>query len=133
VPSAELRADHGLIGDAHAGAGHRQVSLLAQESIDELRRSLPSLAAGDFGENVVTEAIELRGLRIGDRLRLGERVVLEVSQIGKECHEGCAIQRRTGRCIMPTEGVFCRVVQGGVLAVGDEVLAIAPAPGALEV
>ncbi len=130
VPRAELRANHGIVGDAHAGDWHRQVSLLAAESIARMRAVLPTLADGDFAENIVTEGIDLRELRVGDRLRLGDGILLEVTQIGKECHHGCAIRRQVGDCIMPREGLFCRVLRGGALVPGDPVTALAPAAAA---
>lgn len=116
---AELRANHGLAGDAHAGPWHRQVSLLARESIDRLRAIMPEIGDGAFAENVVTTGIDWRTVAIGDRVALGETALLEVTQIGKECHAGCAIQQTTGECIMPTEGIFCRVLTGGTIAPGD--------------
>lgn len=117
VPSAELRADHGIAGDAHAGPGHRQVSLLAAESIARVREQIPDLADGAFAENLVTRGVDLLAVRVGSRLRIGA-ALLEVTQIGKECHQGCAIREITGDCIMPREGIFCRVIEGGPLAVG---------------
>lgn len=120
VPLGRLRAGHGLEGDAHAGDWHRQVSLLARESIERVRRVLPGLADGAFGENLVTAGVDwAREARVGDVVRIGAGVVLEVTQIGKECHTACAIGRATGDCIMPREGVFCRVLQGGDVAPGD--------------
>jgi MOSC domain-containing protein YiiM len=121
VPRAELRADHGLVGDAHAGCGHRQVSLLATESIARMRALIPDLAHGAFAENLVTADVDLSDLPLGTRLRVGD-AVLEVTQIGKECHQGCAIREITGDCIMPREGVFCRVLAGGAIAPGDAVI-----------
>jgi MOSC domain-containing protein YiiM len=116
-----LREDHGIVGDAHAGPWHRQVSLLARESIDRVREVLPDLGDGDFAENVVTAGVDLPDLRIGDRLLLGGKSLLEVTQIGKECHEACAIRQAIGDCIMPREGIFCRVIEGGPLRAGDAV------------
>jgi MOSC domain-containing protein YiiM len=120
VPHAKLCRASGLEGDAHAGTGHRQVSLLADESIARIRAVLPDLADGAFAENIVTAGFALAATRIGDRIRLGP-ALLEVTQIGKECHNDCAIRRATGDCIMPREGVFCRVLEGGVVAPGDPV------------
>ena len=120
VPGARLQQAHGLEGDAHAGPGHRQVSLLAAESIARVRAVLPDLADGAFAENVVTAGFALGEARVGDRIRLGN-ALLEVTQIGKECHNDCAIKRATGDCIMPREGVFCRVLEGGTVAPGDPV------------
>ncbi len=121
VPRAILRKGWGIEGDAHAGDWHRQVSLLASESIDVMRAKLPTLSDGDFAENVVTRGIALDALEVGDRIALGESVVLEVTQIGKACHHGCAIREQVGDCIMPREGLFCRVVCGGELQAGDQV------------
>ena len=111
-----LRDNWGLEGDAHAGEWHRQVSLLAGESIDGVKEVLPGLKNGAFAENIVTRGIDLNTLRIGDRLLIGESVILEITQIGKECHNsGCAIKKATGDCIMPREGIFARVITGGTL------------------
>lgn len=111
-----VREDWGIEGDAHAGRWHRQVSLLAGESIDGVKQILPSLKNGAFAENIITRGINLNGLRVGQRLQIGDKVLLEITQIGKECHNsGCAIKKATGDCIMPREGVFARVLQGGVL------------------
>jgi MOSC domain-containing protein YiiM len=115
-----LKTDWGVEHDAHAGKWHRQVSLLAGESIDTVKKVLPSLKNGAFAENIVTRGIDLTSLKIGDRLRVGGEVVLEITQIGKECHNsGCAIKKATGDCIMPREGLFARVVQGGTAKPGD--------------
>ncbi len=120
VTAAEFRPDHGIVGDAHAGSGHRQVSILPAESIARVRALMPALADGAFAENLVISGVPLDGITVGARIAVGP-VVLEVSQIGKECHQGCEIRRITGDCIMPREGVFCRVVQGGTARMGDEV------------
>ncbi len=112
--SVVLRANWGLEGDAHAGEWHRQVSLLAGESIDGVKEVLPTLKNGAFAENIITRGVDLNNLKIGDRLQIGNEVVLEITQIGKECHNsGCAIKKATGDCIMPREGIFARVIQGG--------------------
>jgi len=104
----------GIDGDAHAGDWHRQISLLAGESIDTVKEVLPTLKNGAFAENIITRGIDLNTLKIGDRLQIGDTVVLEITQIGKECHNsGCAIKKATGDCIMPREGIFARVIQGG--------------------
>jgi MOSC domain-containing protein YiiM len=122
VPSAKLRESWGIEGDAHAGEWHRQISLLAGESIDLVREKMPELDYGMFGENLVTRGVDLAGLAIGDRLLVGEQVVLEVTQVGKECHNGgCPIQKATGDCIMPREGIFCKVLAGGKLAPGSAI------------
>ena len=112
-----LRENWGLEGDAHAGEWHRQVSLLAGESIDGVKETLPTLKNGAFAENIITRGIDLTTLNIGDRLQIGDEVVLEITQIGKECHNsGCAIKKATGDCIMPKEGLFARVIQGGKMS-----------------
>jgi MOSC domain-containing protein YiiM len=117
-----LKTEYGLIGDAHADSGwHRQVSLLAVESIDKMRRMGYDVGPGDFAENITCEGIELLTLPIGTRLTIGDKVELEISQIGKECHSGCAIFKQTGKCIMPKEGVFARVIQGGPVSTGDKI------------
>ena len=118
VTGAELRAGHGIVGDAHAGDWHRQVSLLPSESIAKVRALMPDLAAGAFAENLITSGIDLGRVQVGDKVSLGNGVLLEVTQIGKECHQGCAIRQITGDCIMPREGVFCRVLSGGRIEPG---------------
>ena len=118
VESVELRKNHGIIGDAHAGDWHRQVSLLAQESIDKMRALGLDVNAGDFAENITTEGIDLVSLPVGSRLEVGE-TVLEVTQIGKECHTRCAIYAQAGDCVMPKEGIFASVVKGGMIKAGD--------------
>ncbi len=122
VDQAELRVDHGIVGDAHAGDWHRQISLLATESIAKMKVILPDLPDGAFAENIVTSGLELKTLPIGTKLHLGE-TILELTQIGKECHQGCAIREATGDCVMPREGVFCKVIQGGTIRPGDSVSA----------
>ncbi len=121
VPAARLEAGHGLVGDAHAGPWHRQVSLLAGESIDRMRAVLPDLIAGAFAENLVVRGVDLMSASVGDRLLVGDDAVLEVTQIGKDCHQACAIGVATGDCIMPREGIFCRVIAGGEVRPGDPV------------
>jgi MOSC domain-containing protein YiiM len=119
VSQISLRAQWGIEGDAHAGEWHRQVSLLAGESIDRMRKKMPELDHGMFAENIVTRGIDLASLIVGDSLQVGDDVFLEITQIGKECHNSvCAIQRATGECIMPKEGLFCRVLQGGTIEPG---------------
>ena len=111
--------DHGLEGDAHAGKWHRQVSLLAQESIDKMKKSgVEGLSAGKFAENITTEGIVLYEIPVGTRLKIGV-TIQEVTQIGKECHGGCEIRRQVGDCVMPREGIFTRIIQGGVIKPGD--------------
>jgi len=120
VPEIQLRLRHGIVGDAHAGDWHRQISLLAEESVDKLRPLLPQLQPGAFAENINTEGIDLKSLPVGARLRLGETVV-EVTQIGKECHNDCAIKKAVGKCVMPTEGIFAVVVKEGSVRKGDPI------------
>ena len=121
-PGVLLQTGWGLEGDAHAGDWHRQVSLLAGESIDEVKKILPGLKNGAFAENIVTRGIRLASLKIGDRLSIGDEVILEITQIGKECHnKGCAIKKATGDCIMPREGLFARVIRGGEAKPGDSI------------
>ncbi len=122
-----LKADWGIEGDAHAGNWHRQVSLLAGESIDEVKKTLPTLKNGAFAENIITRGIKLDELETGDRLGVGNKVVLEVTQIGKECHNsGCAIKKATGDCIMPREGIFTKVTRGGTIRKDDEMCVLHP-------
>ena len=121
VKQAELRVDFGIVGDAHAGNWHRQISLLAQESIDKMAAmGLDDLVPGKFAENITTEGIELFTLPVGTRLKLGECLV-EVTQIGKECHQHCEIYKKVGKCIMPLEGVFVKVLSEGTIRPGDPV------------
>jgi MOSC domain-containing protein YiiM len=112
VNGARLRAGHGIEGDAHAGDWHRQVSLLAAEDIQGMRGRGIEIGFGDFAENITTRGIDLGSLPIGTRLSIGA-ALLEITQIGKECHHGCAISRTVGDCVMPRRGVFARVLQGG--------------------
>ena len=120
VAAVELRENHGIVGDGHAGDWHRQVSLLAQESIDKMRALGLDVNAGDFAENITTSGIVLVTLPIGSRLQIGE-TLLEVTQIGKECHTRCAIFYQAGDCVMPKEGIFAKVITGGVIKPGDEI------------
>ena len=121
APSGRLLPDFGLEGDAHAGNWHRQVSLLAQESIDRMTAlGIPGLTPGIFAENITTEGMELHTLPVGTRLRLGEALA-EVTQIGKECHHHCEIFKKVGKCVMPKEGIFVRILQGGEIHPGDAV------------
>ncbi len=122
VAEGVLKEGYGLIGDAHADScGHRQVSLLAMESINKMRSQGFDVGPGDFAENLTCERIDLVSLPVGTQLSVGEEIILELSQIGKKCHSGCAIFKQTGKCIMPKEGVFARVVRGGLVKIGDEV------------
>ena len=118
-----IREDYGLIGDAHADCcTHRQVSLLAKESIDKMRKLGFNVGPGDFAENLTTEGLDLASLPLGTRMSIGKEVVLEVTQIGKDCHSGCAIYREIGKCIMPKEGIFARVIRGGLVKAGDTIM-----------
>ena len=120
VEEARLLPHHGIVGDAHAGDWHRQVSMLAEESVDKLRDLLPQLKAGAFAENINTVGIDLKSLPVGTRLQI-RTAVAEVTQIGKECHNDCAIKKATGTCVMPTEGIFAAVLQEGTVRAGDPV------------
>ncbi len=122
VDEVTLREEFGVVGDAHAsGSWHRQVSLLAIESIDKMRKMGYEVNPGDFAENLTTEGIELFTLPVGTMLSVGEEVALEVTQIGKECHVGCAIFQEIGKCVMPKEGIFARVIRGGAIRASDEI------------
>jgi len=137
VPEAEFRKAWGIVGDAHAGPGDRQVSLLSEEAVERMNRMLAELAAaggpgacpkagdelgpGAFAENLTVDDLDLLSLSIGDELVAGDAVLLRVSKIGKECHHGCAIYKELGDCVMPREGIFCAVVQGGVIRPGDSI------------
>ena len=127
VESVSLEVEHGIAGDAHAGPWHRQVSLLAQESIGKMVAKGLSVKAGDFAENITTEGIEVAALPIGTTLEMGESLV-EVTQIGKECHSHCAIYQQAGDCVMPREGIFVRVLRGGRVAAGDHIRVLAMGP-----
>ena len=121
VQSAEFKKRHGIVGDAHAADWHRQISLLAQESVDKMRAmGAVELVPGIFAENITTEGIELHTLPVGTRLRIGPCEV-QVTQIGKECHQHCQIYQQVGMCIMPLEGVFVEVIAEGTVRAGDPV------------
>ena len=122
IPREEiaLKKDHGVVGDAHAGDWHRQVSLLAVESADKLREKFPWITPGAFAENILTEGLTLYELPVGTLLRVGG-TLLEITQIGKECHFDCEIRQKTGDCVMPREGVFAIVLDEGVVRPGDAV------------
>ena len=121
VPQIEFKLRHGIVGDAHAGDWHRQISLLAEESVDTMRVLSPiPLDPGVFAENINTVGIDLKRLPVGTHLRIGETEV-EVTQIGKECHNDCAIKKAVGKCVMPTEGIFAVVVKEGAVRPGDEI------------
>jgi len=120
VAEGVLGEDYGLVGDAHADCcTHRQVSLLAVESINKMRSLGFNVGPGDFAENLTAEGIDLVSLPIGIHISIGEEIILELTQIGKECHTGCAIYRQIGKCIMPKEGVFAKVIRGGFVRAGD--------------
>lgn len=119
VNEALLIRDHGIEGDAHAGPWHRQVSFLAAESIENARRQGLEVTFGDFAENIATSGIAWQEIPLGTQLRLGDSVLVEVTQIGKECHNRCAIYYMAGDCIMPKEGIFARVLEGGKIRPGD--------------
>jgi MOSC domain-containing protein YiiM len=122
IAEGMFQEDYGLVGDAHANCQtNRQVSLLAKESIEKMRGLVLNLQPGDFAENITTEGIDLPHLPIGTKIFIGDEVHLEVTQIGKECHAACAIRRQAGQCIMPEEGVFARVVHGGLVKPGDSI------------
>ena len=132
VPELHVKVNHGIVGDAHAGEWHRQVSLLADESVDKLRSKMPDIEAGAFAENILTSGICLFELPIGTRLRIG-KVLLEVTQIGKECHnDGCAIKRQTGDCVMPREGIFTAVLEEGIIRPGDGIEILQAEPFSLD-
>ncbi len=116
-----VRENYGFIGDAHAGDWHRQVSLLALESIEKMKKMGLDVSPGEFAENITTSGIDLLSLPLGAKLKVGEEVVLEISQKGKECHTKCAIFRQVGECVMPAEGIFGRVLEGGKVKVGDKI------------
>ncbi len=121
VEQGEFRVDHGLVGDAHAGNWHRQVSLLGIESINKMKAlGIEGLCTGKFAENLTTEGIELYKLPVGTRMRIGG-TLQEVTQIGKECHTKCAIFHQVGSCVMPTEGIFTKVLEDGTIKAGDEI------------
>lgn len=122
VPEITVEKNYGIAGDAHAdSAWHRQVSLLADESINKMRGKGMELNFGDFAENITTEGVELNTLPIGTVFHIGKDVVLELTQIGKECHAACEIRTLIGDCIMPREGVFTKVIHGGKIKPGDEI------------
>lgn len=124
VPKVKLKKDYGIIGDAHAGTKKRQVSLLAQESIEKMRKKGLKVKPGDFAENISTQGLDLLNLKLKDKLKIGRNVLLEVSQIGKVCHTRCNIYYQVGDCVMPREGVFARVLKGGIIKTGDKIICI---------
>lgn len=120
VPKIVLKKHHGIVGDAHAGDWHRQVSLLGTESVERMRKVLPDIPVGAFAENILTEGIVLFSLPIGTKLKIGD-ALLEITQIGKECHASCAIRKEVGDCVMPREGVFAVVLEDGEIRAGDTI------------
>ena len=125
VAAVELQVEHGIVCDAHAGPWHRQVSMLARESIEKMRALGLDVTTGDFAENLTTEGLDLPALPLGTHLTVGE-AELEVTQIGKECHSRCAIYHQAGDCVMPREGIFARVLSGGTVRPGDAVAVAGP-------
>ena len=121
VPEAELRVDCGIVGDAHAGTWHRQVSLLAFESIEKMIAMGADVSPGNFAENITTEGIDLLALSLGGKLKLGGSAVVEITQFGKKCHSRCEILEQVGDCIMPREGIFAKVITPGRINVGDAI------------
>ena len=126
VDSVELINDHGLKSDAHSGPWHRQVSFLAAESIERARDSGLDVEFGSFAENIATEGIDWVTVPVGTRFKLGQTALVEITQIGKECKNKCAIYYQAGDCIMPREGVFARVINGGVIRTGDTIKCLGP-------
>jgi len=126
VHAADLCIDHGVMGDAHAGPWERQVSFLAVERIEECKARGLNVTFGDFAENIATEGIDWKNIPLGSRFRLGDRAVVEITKIGKECHKKCAIYYLAGDCIMPREGVFARVLEGGTIRCGDPITPLPP-------
>lgn len=121
IGTGRLIEEHGFEGDAHAGPWHRQVSLLALESVQKMRDAGLDVNPGDFAENITTVGVDLVALPIGTRVKIGAEALGEVTQIGKECHTRCAIYHQAGGCVMPKEGIFIKVLKGGAVKVGDEV------------
>ena len=129
VDRVQLYPHHGIAGDAHAGDWHRQISLLAQESVDRLQQKVPfPLHPGAFAENILCEGLPLSALPVGTKLRIGT-ALCEVTQIGKECHADCAIRRQAGDCVMPREGIFAVVLEPGEAKAGDEIQVLGPFSG----
>ena len=126
VNEAFITKNHGLEGDAHAGKWHRQVSFLSSESIETAKQEGLDVTFGDFAENIATVGIDWKTIPVGTRIRLGSTVLVEITQIGKECHNKCAIYYKAGDCIMPREGVFARVLEEGSIRCGDEIQLIEP-------
>lgn len=121
VAEADLKVDWGIVGDAHAGNWHRQVSLLSYEKIQEFKEKGAKIVSGAFGENLIVEGYDLGNLPVGSRFRVGDEVELEITQIGKECHSHCEIYKAMGDCIMPREGGFAKVIKSGHITLGDTI------------
>ncbi|MCX6153103.1 MAG: MOSC domain-containing protein [Candidatus Kapabacteria bacterium] len=122
VVEANLIENFGIEQDAHAGDWHRQISLLADESIDKIRNAgMPEVSAGDFAENLTTKGIDFSKIQVGTRLSLSSSILLEITQIGKECHTRCKIYQKVGNCVMPTDGLFAKVLKGGKLTIDDDI------------
>ena len=121
IESGKLIEKHGFEGDAHAGEWHRQVSFLSQENIDAARERGLDVSFGDFAENIATLGIDWKTVPVGTKVKLGDTAIVEITQIGKECHNKCAIYYKAGDCIMPKEGVFARVLQGGEVKLKDKI------------
>lgn len=123
VTEGVFKEEYGMVDDAHADyQTHRQVSLLALESIDKMQGMGIDLKPGDFAENITTKGIDLVSIPIGTKISIGDKAVLEMTQLGKECHTACAIRKQVGKCIMPEEGIFGRVLQGGIIKPGDTII-----------
>lgn len=120
VDFVELQKNFGIVGDAHAGSG-RQVSLLPFESFEKVKNEIVEINPGDFAENITTTGIDFTSVTIGNKMKIGDTIELEVTQIGKECHHGCYIREAVGDCIMPREGIFAKVLHGGKMTVGDKI------------
>lgn len=121
VPDAIVEVDHGIVGDAHAGNWHRQISLLGFESIAQVIAQGVKVSPGDFAENITTEGINLKEIKVGDKILLGNDTEIEITQIGKKCHTKCEIFKQLGDCIMPKDGLFAKVKKNGSIKVGDEI------------
>lgn len=124
VDKAFFKLDHGILGDAHAGDWHRQVSMLGIESFERMEMTNGELPMGSFAENLTTEGIELFTLPIGTKFKIGKEVLVEMTQIGKKCHTGCAISQLVGKCVMPQEGIFVIVLEEGYIYPGDEIVIV---------
>lgn len=125
VEYIDVKQRHGILGDAHAGDWHRQISLLASESVNKMKAIYPDIPIGAFAENILTEGIEVAALPKGTRIIVGS-TILEITQIGKECHKDCAIRKQVGECVMPKEGVFAIVLKDGTIKCGDKICILSP-------